>query len=70
MSIQQAKPAFGQRKRTSDYYAQTSAFINSLRATTTLRDIAAMMNRAGMTSPAGKPWVKQTVANFVRNKAI
>lgn len=70
MGNQQAKPAFGQRKRSNDYYLATRAYIDSLRGTTTLRDIASMMNGMGWTSPAGRPWVKQTVANFVRSKNI
>lgn len=64
-----ARPAFGAAKRTPDYYAQIRAYIETLRTTATMREIAANMNRMGWTSPAGKPWVRQTVMNFMRKKS-
>jgi hypothetical protein len=67
---QKARPAFASPLRTPDYYVQTRAYIESLRATTTMRDIASMVNRMGWTSPAGKPWVRQTVMNFMRSRSI
>lgn len=67
---QKARPGFSARLRTPDYYATTRTYIESLRATTTMRDIASMMNRMGWTSPAGKPWVRQTVMNFMRSRSI
>lgn len=65
---QKARPAFGSPLRTPDYYVQIRTFIESLRATTTTREIASKMNRAGWTSPAGKPWCRQTVMNFLRKR--
>lgn len=71
MSIsQKARPEFGKPLRTPTYYAQIRAYVESLRSTTTMRDIASMMNRMGWTSPAGKPWCRQSVMNVMRKKSI
>ena len=70
MSNQDARPGFGQRLKHPDYYVQVLAYVESLRATTTHRQIASLLNSTGYRSPAGKPWVRQTVANFIRRTSI
>jgi len=64
-----ARPEFGKHKRTPDFYIRVRAYIESLRATTTMRDIAAMMNRMGWTTATGLPWTRQTVMNAVRKQS-
>ncbi len=69
MSTQYARPAFGAPKRTADYYIQTRAFIESLRSTTTMREIATLLNRAGYTTPTGKQFKRQDVMNALRKQS-
>lgn len=66
---QYARPAFSAPKRTPDYYIQCRAFIESLRSTTTMREIASLLNRAGYTTPTGLQFSKQTVLNMLRKKS-
>jgi len=70
MGNQDAIPAFGKPLKTPDYYVQVRAYLESLRGTTTLRTMALMLNTAGYRSPAGKPFCRQTVANFLRRTSL
>jgi len=70
MGNQNLAPSFGGKRKTDDYYAAITAFITTLRSTTPQRQIAAMLNSAGYRSPTGKPFVRSTVANFLRKKSI
>lgn len=70
MGNQDAIPAFGKPLKTPDYYVQVRAYLESLRGTTTLRTMALMLNQAGYRSPAGKPFCRQTVANFLRRTSL
>lgn len=70
MLNQPARPGFGKPLMTPDYYVQIRAFVESLRPTKTYNQMASMLNSTGYRSPAGKPWVKQTVANFIRRTSI
>jgi len=64
------KPTFGGRLQDPSYYAAVTAYIKSLNNTTTQRQIAAMLNSAGYRSPTGKPFVRSTVANFLRKRSV
>jgi len=70
MGNQNMTPSFGGKLKTPDYYAAIQAFIQSLRSTTPQRQIATLLNQAGYRSPTGKPFVRSTVANFLRKKSI
>ena len=69
MSTQYARPAFGAPKRNPDYYAQTRAYVESLRSTTTMREIARKMNQLGWTTPSGLIWTRQAVMNLMRKQS-
>lgn len=69
MTTQYARPGFGTPKRTPDYYIQIRAYVESLRSTTTMREIASKLNRLGWTSPMGKPFDRQAVMNVMRKKS-
>jgi len=68
--MQNAKPGFGTPLKTPDYYRYVRGFIESLRSTVTHRQIAVLLNQAGYRSPTNKPFVRQTVANFLRRTAV
>jgi hypothetical protein len=70
MLNQNATPGFGQKLKTPDFYIQVRAYIESLRNTTTHRQIASLLNQAGYRSAAGKPFCRQTVANFLRRTSL
>jgi hypothetical protein len=70
MLNQKARPEFGKPLMQPAYYASVRAFVESLRETTTQRNIADQLNRAGYRSPTGKPWDRQKVANFLRKKSV
>jgi hypothetical protein len=70
MLNQRAAPAFGQPLMQADYYRQVRAYIESLRTTTTHRQIASNLNQLGYRSPAGRPFCRQTVANFIRRTSL
>lgn len=65
-----ARPAFAGKARTPDYYITVRRIVDTLRETASLATIAAHLNSCGISSPKGKPWAKQTVANFLRNTSI
>jgi hypothetical protein len=70
MGNQNMAPSFGGKLKTDDYYTAVTTYIQSLRRTTTQRQIAAMLNSAGYRSPTGKPFVRSTVSNFLRKRSI
>lgn len=67
MSVHNAPPSFGGKKKTAAYYATVRTFIHTLRSTMTLAAIAVQLNRAGYQTPMDLPWCKQSVANVMRN---
>jgi hypothetical protein len=70
MINQQARPQFGKPLMVPAWYATVTAFVESLRPTTTQRNIARLLNDAGYRTPTGKPWDRQGVANFLRKKSV
>lgn len=69
MSEYLAIPAFGAALRTPDYYAKILAILAVLRPAATLRVCAAHLNSAGFTTPSGKPFTRERVANFLQSSA-
>lgn len=69
MSIHKAVPAFGSRLNTQPYYDSLNAIIATLRPATTLRTIADHLNSAGFTTPSGKPFTRERVANYLQSTA-
>jgi hypothetical protein len=65
-----ASPAYGGKARLPAYYAQVDSILAVLHRKATLATIAQHMNRAGITSPRGKPWCKATVSNYVRRTSL
>jgi flavorubredoxin len=63
-------PAFGKPLMQEDYYRTVRAYVETLRTTTTHRQIAANLNQMGWRSPAGKPFCRATVANFIRRTSL
>ncbi|RNF30683.1 hypothetical protein NM04_11215 [Massilia aurea] len=65
-----AAPAFAGKLRTESYYITTDATIRSLRRTVTNREMAERLNAKNMTTPSGKVWDRQRVAQYIRSRAI
>jgi len=65
-----ARPQFAGKARTPEYYVTVSRIVETLRETASLATIAQHLNSVGISSPRGKPWVKQTVANFLRQTSL
>jgi hypothetical protein len=70
MHALQAKPAFGGKKKTNQYYEACNGIINVLRSTSTLRTIAQHLNSAGFRTPSDLIWDRQRVATYLRSTAI
>lgn len=66
----QARPAFASKKMQPAYYAQITAYVQSLQPTKTLRQIADLLNQAGYRSPTGLPFDRQRVANIMRSRSV
>jgi hypothetical protein len=71
MSEQQfAPPAYQGKARLPSYYENVDRILAVLHRKASLATIADHMNRAGITSPRGKPWCKATVANYMRRTSL
>jgi len=70
MLNQQARPAFAAKKQHPDFYVQVQAYVRSLQATKTLRQIADMLNASGSRSPTGLLWDRQKISNVMRSRSV
>lgn len=70
MLHQSAPPQFGGKLCTAEYYTNVAAAIATLRPLSTLRFIAAQLNKSGFLTPAGLPWNRDRLANFIRNTTL
>lgn len=70
MSVLHAKPAFGGKKKTDQYYDAVNGIIKVLRSASTLRTIAQHLNSAGFRTPSDLIWDRQRVATYLRSTAI
>lgn len=62
-----ASPGFGTPKQLPTYYQQVSSIVSVLKPYSTLRVIACHLTAQGFTTPMGKAWCRQSVANFIRS---
>lgn len=62
-----AVPAFGGKLCTPEYYASIISIINVLRPMSSLATIAKHLNRQGFSTPAGLPFSRGGVSNFISN---
>ena len=62
-----ATPKFSGKLRTAAYYDNIASIINSMRSTFSLRKMADKLNADNYTTPAGKPFTRSLVANFIRH---
>ena len=63
-------PGFGKPKMAPCYYTQCDNIVRNLRPMATLRTIAQHLTDAGLLTPSGKPWDRQKLATYLRNRAI
>lgn len=64
-----ALPGFGTPKQLPEFYKSVSSIIAVLKPYSTLRTIGNHLNAQGFTTPMGKPWNRQAVANFIRSSS-
>jgi hypothetical protein len=65
-----AKPSFGGRARPLEWYTEVSGIIATLRDTASQATIADHLNKSGFSTPRGRPWNRESVANYLRNTAV
>lgn len=70
MRIQNAKPAFGGRHKTPDWYEQVNSVIRVLREHSTLRVIANHLNAQLFTTPSGLEWNRERLAAYLKTSNI
>jgi hypothetical protein len=64
-----AKPGFGAKLRTPEFYATVNQTLSVMRDKATLRAIAQHLNNQGLTTPGGLPWTRSAVSNYIRQSA-
>lgn len=67
MTEHHARPSFGGKTRTDEYYKQVNAIVATLQPTASQRVIAEHLNRFGFRTPRNLPWDRQRLANYLRN---
>jgi hypothetical protein len=70
MPIHSAKPEFGGKLMTADYYSQVLAIVAVLREHSTLRNIAAHLTAQGFVTPSGLPFTRDRLATFLKQNEI
>jgi len=70
MAIANAKPQFGGRRKTSDYYKAVNAIIAVLREHSTLKTIAEHLTAQNFRTPTDKPWTRDRLATYLQTNKI
>lgn len=70
MRIQNAKPAFGGRRKTPEFYESVNSICRTLREYSTLRTICRHLNEQNFTTPAGLPWTRDRLSAYLRQNDI
>lgn len=65
-----ATPQFGGKLNTATYYDSVNSIIKVMRPMATLRTVANHLNAAQFLTPAGLPWTRERLANYLRSTAI
>jgi hypothetical protein len=60
-------PGFGKKLHTESYYKGIIGIIATLRPMSSLATIATHLNRQGFSTPAGLPFTRGGVSNFMSN---
>ena len=64
-----AKPAYGSKLRTAEFYQIVNSVINVLRPVATLQTIARHLNAQGLQTPSGLSWNKGRLTNYLQSSA-
>lgn len=70
MAHQNAIPAFGQPRKTLDYYVTVDQIVNTLRPYSTLRTVANHLNSLGLRTPGDCEWHRLHVSNYIRQRGL
>lgn len=70
MSLYDARPAFSAPRKSPAYYADVSAIIRTLRPMASLKTMAHHLNSAGLKTPSGNDWTRDSVSNFARAHSL
>lgn len=70
MRVENAKPAFGGRLKTPDWYASLNSVIRVLRDHSTLRTICQHLNANHFTTPSGLPWTRDRLSAYLKGNDI
>lgn len=65
----QARPAFGGRLKTAEYYAGINSIISVMRGVATMRTMANHLTAAGFLTPTDLPWNRARLNNYLRQMA-
>ena len=70
MSVQNARPTFGGRLKTPQYYSEINGVLRVLRPYSTLAVMAQHLNSQGWKTPTDKPWTRSLVSQYLKNNDI
>lgn len=70
MRIENAKPAFGGRLKTPDFYRDLNSVIRVLRDHSTLRVICDHLNAQLFTTPRGLSWTRDRLSAYLKQNDI
>lgn len=70
MRIENARPAFGGRLKTPDFYRDLNSVIRVLRDHSTLRTICNHLNANHFTTPTGLEWTRDRLSAYLKANDI
>ncbi|WP_156885829.1 recombinase family protein [Massilia niastensis] len=70
MRIENARPEFGGRLKSPEYYEQVNSVIRVLREHSTLRVISNHLNAQLFKTPSGKEWNRERLSAYLKSNDI
>ncbi|GAB3374270.1 hypothetical protein GCM10027317_13910 [Massilia agri] len=70
MRVENARPQFGGRLKSPEYYEQVNSICRVLREYSTLRTIADALNSQHFTTPAGMEWNRHRLSAYLKTNDI